>query len=562
MNIGNFAWRALCGGAALAFSAGIFSETVIAADSRPSSGQGPKWGSHIDLEAKWGNRRSLGDIGLFAPLWQDRNSIFFTDLRARFDNDEGREGNFGFGYRHMNPNGWNPGVYGYYDARRSPSGNVFQQLTLGAEMLSADFDLRANLYIPFGKREYVIGGGAGGAPFAQFAGGTIQIVTPGGQLVERSLRGVDAEIGWRLPVFPLQSMTQLRAYAGAFWFDGENLMSDIAGPRGRLELSFDNLPYLNEGSRFTLGLETQHDNVRGTNNFVLARLRIPLQPVKHASTQLTPQERRMTERVVRDVDIVTGNAQKGSGTPTVEDAINRYNNLTVTSAAQVDGADGFASVQNAINNGAAGRVVILNGNLNSAAAQLFVVAGRTLIGGGTALPLQGATTNVLVDFVAPGAAGGVTSTANGGLAAIAMSGNSVVGGLTVQNTSVNNQAYGLFAFASSGVTAFNNAVTTAGTNSPGILLELANNATARGNTVQTTGAGSNGIHVENSTGVTIANNTFGPSIAGIDFNSVLATYVTANSTGNIDNSAAVRCNVNAASNGTVSFTNAPNCVYP
>src|SRR5690606_1566670 len=78
----------------------------------------PKWGAHLDFEGRWGNKRSLGDAGLFAPLWQSPSSLLFTDIRARFDSDDGREGNFGLGFRHMLDNGWNLGVYGYYDLRR------------------------------------------------------------------------------------------------------------------------------------------------------------------------------------------------------------------------------------------------------------------------------------------------------------------------------------------------------------------------------------------------------------------------------------------------------------
>ncbi|CAM5381450.1 hypothetical protein AFEL58S_01731 [Afipia felis] len=100
---------------------------------------------------------SLGDAGLFAPLWQNQTALLFTDIRGRFDLQGGGEGNFGLGYRRMLSNGWNLGVYGYYDVRRTGYGNVFNQATLGAEMLSADWDLRANLYAPFGARSRQIG---------------------------------------------------------------------------------------------------------------------------------------------------------------------------------------------------------------------------------------------------------------------------------------------------------------------------------------------------------------------------------------------------------------------
>jgi hypothetical protein len=598
-----------------------------------------KWGAHLDLEGKWGNRRALGDIGLFAPLWQSATSLFFTDIRGRLDDQNSREGNFGLGLRHMLPGGWNAGIYGYYDARRTGSDNFFQQATLGAELLSADFDLRVNGYLPFGKREYQTGGGAGGAPFAQLTGGTLQIVTPGGQLVERALRGVDAEIGWRLPVFPVESLAQIRAYAGGFWFDGEGLLRDIAGPRGRIEMSFEQPSGPWAGSRLTLGAEVQHDEVRGTNAFAVARLRIPLQPAERSARRLTPQEQRMTERVVRDVDVVTGQVQKGSGTQTVEAAVNVYNNTTVTDVVQVDAGDGQAALQNEIDTRPVGSIVILNGGINGVANAVTFnngAAGKTLLGGGAQLPVEGAVSGTQVVFTAPGAAGSLNGTPGGGSGLVNFAGttNSVVGGLTLANTA--NSGYGIYSVLSAGVTAFGNTITTSGTSSFGVYVHqdsdtnrlIGNNITTAatsaygvliqgntgssvigntittaaahginfmtatngsatgnivaasdgsgiaflsgsnggvvsGNFIQTTGSGA-GLFADASTGLTVAGNTFGPSIAFEPIHaSNAASFVTAASTGNIDNSAAAqRCNGDGTASGTVSFTTAPNCVYP
>jgi hypothetical protein len=598
-----------------------------------------KWGAHLDLEGKWGNRRALGDIGLFAPLWQSATSLFFTDIRGRLDDQNSREGNFGLGLRHMLPGGWNAGIYGYYDARRTGSDNFFQQATLGAELLSADFDLRVNGYLPFGKREYQTGGGAGGAPFAQLTGGTLQIVTPGGQLVERALRGVDAEIGWRLPVFPVESLAQIRAYAGGFWFDGEGLLRDIAGPRGRIEMSFEQPSGPWAGSRLTLGAEVQHDEVRGTNAFAVARLRIPLQPAERSARRLTPQEQRMTERVVRDVDVVTGQVQKGSGTQTVEAAVNVYNNTTVTDVVQVDAGDGQAALQNEIDTRPVGSIVILNGGINGVANAVTFnngAAGKTLLGGGAQLPVEGAVSGTQVVFTAPGAAGSLNGTPGGGSGLVNFAGttNSVVGGLTLANTA--NSGYGIYSVLSAGVTAFGNTITTSGTSSFGVYVHqdsdtnrlIGNNITTAatsaygvliqgntgssvigntittaaahginfmtatngsatgnivaasdgsgiaflsgsnggvvsGNFIQTTGSGA-GLFADASTGLTVAGNTFGPSIAFEPIHaSNAASFVTAASTCNIDNSAAAqRCNGDGTASGTVSFTTAPNCVYP
>jgi len=96
------------------------------------------------------------------------------------------------------------------------------------------------------------------------------------------LNGFDAEVGWRLPLLPIESHAQIRAYAGGFWFDGAGLIYDIYGPRGRIEVSFDE-PLGLAGARFTLGAEAQHDQVRGAQNYAMALLRLPLQAPDQAS---------------------------------------------------------------------------------------------------------------------------------------------------------------------------------------------------------------------------------------------------------------------------------------
>ena len=283
------------------FLASVFMASSLAT---PAFADTPKWGAHLDFEGRWSNARTLGDAGLFAPLWQSRDTLLFTDIRGKFDSQDGREGNFGLGIRHMLSNGWNVGGYGYVDARRTPLGNHFNQVTLGVEALSADVDLRLNVYAPFGKTSRQIGE-TGGNPFADFSNGVIQVVTPERtQIIERAMAGVDGEFGWRAPVFDVEALTQVRLYGGGFYFSGNGVTPDIAGPRGRVEFSVDDLFGFSH-ARLTLGAEVQHDDVRGTQGFAVARLRVPLQQETKAP-RLTAQERRMTERVVRDVDIVSG----------------------------------------------------------------------------------------------------------------------------------------------------------------------------------------------------------------------------------------------------------------
>lgn len=84
--------------------------------------------------------------------------------------------------------------------------------------------------------------------------------------------GLDIEAGYG---FNLPDGWQFWGYASGFHFDSDGY-DNVTGPRGRIEVSYDNVPYLGTGSRFTLGFEGQTDNIRGGQSFGIARLRIPL----------------------------------------------------------------------------------------------------------------------------------------------------------------------------------------------------------------------------------------------------------------------------------------------
>ncbi|MFA6021760.1 MAG: inverse autotransporter beta domain-containing protein, partial [Rhodospirillales bacterium] len=133
---------------------------------------------------------------------QDDDTLLFASIRTRLDDEGGREGNFGLGLRHMLGDGWNLGGYGYFDRRRSDQGNYFSQVTIGAELLGRDWDVRANAYIPVGitRRE------VDSLNTAELSG--TSVIFRGGE--EHSLGGFDGEIGWRLPLFDAESGTNLR----------------------------------------------------------------------------------------------------------------------------------------------------------------------------------------------------------------------------------------------------------------------------------------------------------------------------------------------------------------
>jgi parallel beta-helix repeat protein len=471
-----------------------------------------RWGPWVETGGQFGKGRSLGEMNLFVPLLQNSDTLVFTDLRGKFDNNDSVEGNFGLGIRHMLPSGWNLGAYGYYDIRRSPYGNNFHQLTLGAEALSEVFDLRANAYLPVGEteRRMDLGATATVGPWSSQAvlTGTslaiqhqaVQTITTS-YMVEKALAGADAEIGIRLPVFEPDSGFDMHAFVGGYYFGGSDVEA-IAGPRARLEFTaadFVDLP----GVKLTAGLTFQHDDVRGEQWITQARLRIPLQAASSAGREpLSYMERRMTDTVVRDVDIVSttrnGTRSKYDTLTSSEDAVNAWNGKTITSVVRIDGTtQDQAALQAALDSVGAQGIVLLNGNL-AAAGAISLNDKQLLVGGGTVLKLKGATSGVAVDYAAAGSAGRISGAATDTL--VRMATDSAMRGISVENISSNANSWAIS--GASGASLRDVSVISAAN---GVRVDGTANFTLQGGSI--TAAKGSAIAITDSTGVSIGGAT-------------------------------------------------------
>lgn len=352
----------------------------------PFSFNGPgAWNPYIAGLVDGGNERVRGEAQLMLPLYQNGYSLLFADLRGQFDDSENIEGNFGLVYRIVEDPNWIKGLYAFYDRKRTAADNDFNQLTLGIEALSVFFEARANGYIPLD--------GGTAAPSAT----SLQLV--GNSLVMQSGReqpyyGFDAEIGFLLYEW-FGGASELRGFIGGYHFDtNESGFPNISGPRGRLELRSYDLPWFGADSRLTFGIDLQWDEVRDTQVAGIARVVIPLgyrAPVKNNRLQ-----RRMLDRVVRDDDIVTQARATGPQEQVIDVLSNQVlNNISMADASDVAGG--------ALNLGG-GSTVFVDGSqgtidINQA---IGLANGQQLIGGGTLVQVQGATTGTLANYTVPG----------------------------------------------------------------------------------------------------------------------------------------------------------------
>ncbi|MCX7365713.1 MAG: inverse autotransporter beta domain-containing protein [Alphaproteobacteria bacterium] len=518
-----------------------------------------KWGAFLDIEGKVGTKRNLGEATLFVPLWQDEATMLFGDVRFKMDDQNGHEGNFGLGVRRMMADGWNAGLYGFFDRRHSPNDNMFNQLTFGAEVLGTNFDFRANTYWPVGNTVQAVGQPTQGPTTAAVSGGTLQVTTPAMlQRFEYALRGFDAEAGVRVPILPSESPYQLRFYAGGFRFDEPTgVAAVVAGPRLRLEFTDYDVPGLWNGTRFTVGAEWQTDEVRGSPFFAGLRLRVPLQAEPNRATR-TLQERRMTDTIVRDVDIVA-NAQTVQVAPAVSEQAFTATGETITgiSSATTTGA----ALPGAVAAAGSNSFVVLQGTFGTGTTTVVMQGGQTLMGGGS-VSLRTASGR-LVTATLPGAT--ISGTGTGPAGVVQVTDNTTLSGMTIIGAS--SSGAGVFGVrmndTSTGATITNNTITvmqTGANGAVGLLLGSNNTATVSGNTVTVTGPTGQtmtALGANNGGTYTISGNTLSASGGTTNRAISLAGDTLMNSTGNVK--AAGICNNGGGNTGSVGFTDGTTC---
>lgn len=278
---------------------------------------------HVDFRYKLGNKRTLGSSELFIPIVQDESALLFTDIRGVVDNNGANEGNVGIGYRQVKHDAIF-GLYGFADRRRSQFDNYFSQMTIGAEILSEDWDFRTNLYMPLSQDGKVV---SQSPSTAYLAGSGIYVDST--VTKEKALRGYDAEIGYRL-------FGETRAYIGGYHFYGGG-GPNVKGVRGRLEYQANDY--------FKFGLESQHDHVRGNNSYAEVRLSIPFGP--KPTKKATGIRTRMTQPIVRDIDIVSTPRSQTTSYPVLNSTTGTQQNIWYVDNS---GANGDGSKESPFNN--------------------------------------------------------------------------------------------------------------------------------------------------------------------------------------------------------------------
>ncbi len=453
---------ALAGKHAIAFAIGfaclaaIAVEDATAGESGRNGSSGPKWSPWLEFGGYYSSEASRGEAAAFVPLWQSSASLFFADLRGKIFEDSVNEGNFALGYRQA-LQGWNLGAWAGYDRRRTTFGSVFNQVAGGIEALSADWDFRANVYLPVNREKIVSDTSVGGTAASVAIVGADILMTSGGtrtdtRVTEIAPWGVDAELGYRIPMLSPELNQELRIYGGGFYFDHDLLDKAVAGPKARIEWRFNDILPLAIGSRLTLEAEMRNDDVRGTDWELGARLRIPF-AVERTNAALSPLDRRMTESLERDTDIVTQSKTRSTtvdvGPRTTEKVEDARTGVDFDRVATVDGT---GNLQTTLNNAGGNSLIVASGTFNTA-TMVTLAADQTLMGSGGTISVKGLTTGTVANFTASGSTPtynftGTTVTE----AAFALGSNNHVSGINMVGldaAAANSQQNNAFKFAAS-----------------------------------------------------------------------------------------------------------------
>lgn len=386
--------------------------------------------------------RERGEGELWAPLFQDHGQVLFAELKGKLFEDDVREGNFALGYRSKAGTDWVLGAWTGYDIRQSEQNNTFHQIAGGFEALSHNWDLRANWYVPINRSEVTFSdlrsvttttttstAALDNGGLSVFNTSTSVTSITGNIHKERALYGVDAEIGMRIPLDDMFASdrsvdswwkkNELRVYAGGYYFDSPEADQAIYGPRIRAEWRINDVIPDIAGSRLSFEAAYQYDKVRSDQFEVGARLRLPFGGHgwgNPAYRTLTYQEKRMSDSIERDTDIVAKKRTSKYRAAQSQVKYSRERALDDETGTQFDRAvivDGGSNLNHALAQAGGNSLVIASARKGAFVNQYVTMQdNQTLMSTGSAIVVRGSKTGNRAVFYAAGQRATIKQTTN------------------------------------------------------------------------------------------------------------------------------------------------------
>lgn len=238
----------------------------------------------------------------FIPFSQDANNLLYLDARALLKQKGiAREGNLGFGYRHLNAsNNKMFGAYMFYDRKRSTDGSMFSQMTFGAEYWLDRYFLGANFYLPVGARSVTYTTPTYSSALQTVSPNVFNILVTktNNNVTDVAMVGGDVTLAYQ----PTDNFT---GYGGFFYFHSSSnsySLPIMCGPFARIRYSVFTKPsqrlgYINE---LSLESQIQYDKVRKTVWYAGLRLTFAF-----GGSRLNRMQQHMVDPALRDIDVVS-----------------------------------------------------------------------------------------------------------------------------------------------------------------------------------------------------------------------------------------------------------------
>ncbi|HEY2068319.1 MAG TPA: inverse autotransporter beta domain-containing protein [Rhizomicrobium sp.] len=433
------------GVAAATMATAAFADGASTAPAAPPADP-QKWAPYTEIGGEIGSGYTAGKLDFFAPVWQNLDSMLYARAGIQLRGNDDKLWNFGLGYRTKINSDWILGGYAGYDSSDMTDGHMAHQWSLGAELMSEDWDVRANWYTA-PKQLHDNGN------FALLIRDTTIAIAEGQDL---SYSGFDGEVGYR--VWHNED-TDFRVFAGGYSFTHSDIhnaggidfnVRDIQGYKARAEVNMFDLDGIGPQSRVSLEAEYQHDGVRGSGGFVGATLRIPLGDTGSGAQALDELDRRMADPQRRQENVLTSTGFTKPQPVIIYDSHITSKPTNTLYYAQQQGAPGAGSyahpttIQDATARGPVNQFVVMTDKGGPVVATGTTIQnGETVVGGGQTFTVRG-TTNPSVHFThdfAPGSGTPTLVADTGADNVLTLDSNSIIEGVNISGA-FNDAIYG------------------------------------------------------------------------------------------------------------------------
>ena len=271
------------------------------------------------LGGKFGKNLQSVFLDGITPFWGPGDFVFFLSTKTSLDDNSEMLGSYGLGARYLVPGREIiVGANIFYDGIDSQYGNHFDQLGIGAEVLTRWVDARVNFYVPeddiFETNSFSTTDTSGGRTVVFRNGNNIVRRTVNSRTkrtfkqYEGAISGFNAEVGFLVP--GLDEYLELRLFAGYYNMDGA-LSNHYEGFKARLEARV--LPgvildaeYWDDaylmGGHWTAG-------IRVVVPFSIGNIFVGKNPFEGTASMFTPRKRdfkeRLSESIIRSHQVMT-----------------------------------------------------------------------------------------------------------------------------------------------------------------------------------------------------------------------------------------------------------------